>query len=296
MARAGAGRGQRLERRAPEAASAGPGPQPGDGAAPLSGQGGAQPVAGQDGAQALTGQAGPPAGYYPPTQGRLPPGVPAPARGAPGRVPYPSGAPGRLLPGEPPGVPGALPPRPPADGLVPTGAPPGSARRGAALQGPYAPGPRPPGPYPGLAPVRQGPGRAPRPAPSRARAEGGRPRLALGPRNRRVVRHLDIWSVAKVSFIFYFCVLIVLLVAGAVLWNVAAAFGVITTLEKLVRSLFALSSFKVHPLAALAWGAAIGGALCFIGIVVNVLAAVLYNLISDIVGGLQVVVLSDEDT
>ncbi|MGH9106277.1 MAG: DUF3566 domain-containing protein [Acidimicrobiales bacterium] len=117
-----------------------------------------------------------------------------------------------------------------------------------------------------------------------------------GRRGRRVVRRVDVWSVAKVSIAFYLCVLIVVLVAGTVLWNVAAAFGVIDTLDKLIRSLFALTSFQLHPLVALEYGAAIGGALCLIGLLFNVLAAVLYNLISDIVGGAQVVVVSDQDT
>lgn len=100
---------------------------------------------------------------------------------------------------------------------------------------------------------------------------------------------------AKVSFVFYLCVLIVLVVAGTVLWNVAAAFGVITSIEKLVRSLFALTSFKLHPLTALIWGSAIGAVLCFIGVLANVLAATLYNLISDIVGGVQVFVVGDSE-
>lgn len=113
--------------------------------------------------------------------------------------------------------------------------------------------------------------------------------------SRRVVRRIDVLSVAKVSLIFYLCVLVVLIVAGIVLWNVAAAFGVITSAEKLVRSLFALTTFKLHPLTALIWGSAIGAVLCLIGVFVNMLAASLYNLISDIVGGAQVFVISDKD-
>lgn len=113
--------------------------------------------------------------------------------------------------------------------------------------------------------------------------------------NRRVVRRVDVLSVLKVSFAFYFCVLVVLLVAVTILWNVATTFGVISTVDKLVRNLFALTSFQLHPLAALAWSAAVLGALCFIGVLFNVVAAVLYNLISDIVGGVQVIVVDDQE-
>jgi hypothetical protein len=293
VATPGAGRGQRLKRRAPEV----------DGPGSTSGPGGPQAGDGRQGVAAaqagpLAAQAGPPAGYYAPARGGLPPGTPASPWGALGGKPYPSGVSSGPRPGEPTVVRGAPLPKPPSvapEALVPTGAPPGSARR-RAMPGPYVPGPRPTGPYSGGASVRATPARTPGAPGRQAEREGARPKLILGTRNRRVVRRLDIWSVAKVSFVFYLCVLIVLLVAGTVLWNVAAAFGVITTFEKLVRSLFALTTFKVRPMAALAWGAAIGGALCFIGILLNVLAAILYNLISDIVGGLQVVVLSEEDT
>jgi Transmembrane domain of unknown function (DUF3566) len=86
----------------------------------------------------------------------------------------------------------------------------------------------------------------------------------------------------------------VMLVAGTVLWNVAAAFGVVTDGEKLVRSLFALTTFTLHPITAFFWGSTIAGAVCFLGVLSNVLAAVLYNLISDVVGGVQVIVVSDQ--
>lgn len=112
---------------------------------------------------------------------------------------------------------------------------------------------------------------------------------------RRVVRRVDIATVLKLSFAFYLCLLAVALVAGVVLWELAATFGVIGTVDKLVRSLFALSSFKLHPLTTLVWGAAIGGVLCLMGTFLNVLAAVLYNLLSDVVGGVQVLVVEQED-
>jgi len=102
--------------------------------------------------------------------------------------------------------------------------------------------------------------------------------------------------VLKVSLAFYLCVLVVLLVAGAVLWNVAEAAGLIGKLDKLVRSLFALSSFQLHPLSALAWGSAFLGSWCLLGVLVNVVAAVLYNLLSDLVGGVKVVIAGDEET
>jgi len=128
-----------------------------------------------------------------------------------------------------------------------------------------------------------------------APARGRRRKVVRDVRNRRVVRRLDILSVLKVSLLFYFCVLVVLVVAGAVLWDVAVEAGVIKSLDKLVKSLFALSSFQLHPVAALEWGTAVVGGACLIGVLVNVLAAILYNLISDLVGGIQVTVVDNRD-
>ena len=96
------------------------------------------------------------------------------------------------------------------------------------------------------------------------------------------------------SVVFYACVFIVMIIAGIALWNVAAAFGVITDGEKLVRSLFALNTFTLHPITALLWGAVVAGAICFLGVLFNVFAAVVYNLISDVAGGVQVMVVSDQ--
>jgi Ni,Fe-hydrogenase I cytochrome b subunit len=106
---------------------------------------------------------------------------------------------------------------------------------------------------------------------------------------------VDVLSVLKLSLFFYFCVLVVLLVAGTVLWNVAEAAGAIGKLDKLVRSLFALSSFQLHPLDALLWGGAIVAAWCLLGVLASVVAAVLYNLLSNVVGGVRVVVSGDEE-
>jgi len=113
--------------------------------------------------------------------------------------------------------------------------------------------------------------------------------------NRRLVRRLDVLSVFKVSLVFYICVFAVMLIAGIALWNVAAALGIIDTIERNIKSLFALTSFQLRPITALVWGSVITGCVCFLGVMFNVFAALVYNLISDVVGGLQVIVLGDED-
>ncbi len=112
--------------------------------------------------------------------------------------------------------------------------------------------------------------------------------------SRGRLKRVGLLSVVKMSLAFYLCVFVVVMVAGAVLWNVAEAAGLIRKLDKLVRSLFALSNFQLHPLTALGWGGAAVGALCLLGVLANVLTAVFYNLLADLVGGLQVTVAGEE--
>jgi Transmembrane domain of unknown function (DUF3566) len=131
---------------------------------------------------------------------------------------------------------------------------------------------------------------APAPAISNRRA-----RVVRDVHNRKLVRRLDVLSVFKVSLVFYICVFAVMMIAGTALWNVAAALGIIDTIERNVKSLFALTSFELRPITALVWGSVIGGCFCFLGTLFNVFAALVYNLISDVVGGLQLIVLGDED-
>ena len=114
-------------------------------------------------------------------------------------------------------------------------------------------------------------------------------------RNRWTVRRVNVLSVFKVSVVFYLCVLVVVLVAGAILWNVAESAGLIDKLDKLVRSLFALSKFQLNPLSALLWGGAFVASLCLLGVVANVFVAVLYNILSDLVGGVRVVVVNEAE-
>lgn len=118
-------------------------------------------------------------------------------------------------------------------------------------------------------------------------------KVIRGKRSRRLVRRIDTWTVFKVSLVFYFFLLVIMLVAGVVLWHLAQPFGVITSIEKSVRLLFDLKTFKLRPIPVLEYSAAGGAVLAIIGTLLNVVAAALYNLISDVVGGIQVIVVSE---
>ena len=111
---------------------------------------------------------------------------------------------------------------------------------------------------------------------------------------RRVVRTVDALTVLKFSGLFYLSLYTVVLVAAVILWSVASFAGVVDDLEDFAKELFGWKEFGLKPGQILV-GSAIGGAVVvLIGTGMNVLAAVLYNLISDVVGGVEVTVIEDD--
>ena len=65
-------------------------------------------------------------------------------------------------------------------------------------------------------------------------------------RVRRLVRHVEPWSVLKVSLILYFCAWVVMLFVGVTLWNLAVNSGLVSNIENFVVELFALESFQIN--------------------------------------------------
>jgi len=65
-------------------------------------------------------------------------------------------------------------------------------------------------------------------------------------RVRRLVRHVEPWSVLKMSLIFYFCLWGIMLIAGVILWSLAVGSGTIDNVENFIQKLFALDSFAFN--------------------------------------------------
>jgi hypothetical protein len=138
--------------------------------------------------------------------------------------------------------------------------------------------------------------------------------LPQGRRVRRVIRRVDPWTVLRFSVLFYLSLLLVVLVAGFALWEVASATGVRDNAENFVGELVGAGP-ATDPAGAVQSTAnnsndnnyrfrggrileasALGGlVLVVVGTGANVLLVVLYNLISDVVGGVEITVL-EEDT
>lgn len=115
-------------------------------------------------------------------------------------------------------------------------------------------------------------------------------------RVRRIVRHIEPWSVLKMSVIFYICLWMIFLLAGVLLWSFAESSGTLESVEELIESLFSLEEEnEFFSGGTIFRNYAIGTAILSIaGIAFNVLLCVLYNLISDLTGGMRITVIEEE--
>ena len=111
--------------------------------------------------------------------------------------------------------------------------------------------------------------------------------LEDAPPKRRVAR-IGLWSVVKVSVFFYVVVGIALVTAGVALSAASGFIGLTPHLQHLASSLFSVKSLPLGPARVAAVVAAASAALAIAGTVVNVLVALIYNLIADLVGGVGV--------
>jgi hypothetical protein len=122
------------------------------------------------------------------------------------------------------------------------------------------------------------------------RVVGRRPRVR---KVTRVVRHVDPWTVFKVGAVFSLVVYLAALTSGVLLWNVAHATGTIDNLERFFES-FGWSEFEFNG-GEIFHNAWIGGLFAAVGLTgAAVLGATLFNLITDLVGGVRFTVLEEE--
>ena len=106
-------------------------------------------------------------------------------------------------------------------------------------------------------------------------------------RARLVIRKIDPWSVLKFSLLFYFCLLLIMLLGSAIIFAILKAFGVIENIQKLVTDL-ASTPYRVSGGAIFRWLFLFGLLGAVVQSAVTVFLAFLYNLIADVVGGIEI--------
>ena len=115
-------------------------------------------------------------------------------------------------------------------------------------------------------------------------------------RVRRVIRKFDPWTVLKVSLLFHVVATIGLVLGLVILWSVILNVGIPQSLDNFFENITLLDPdlsffnngqqyFRVVIFLGMIWTVAMTAA--------TTLAAILYNLISDVVGGVEVVMLEE---
>jgi hypothetical protein len=120
-----------------------------------------------------------------------------------------------------------------------------------------------------------------------------RRRQKVPPRKTKVVvRRVDPWSVFKFSLLFYFCLMLVAVFALMILYWILGLTGVLDSAGRILQH----AGFGPQPTGTFRFnGTWIFERIFLIGIIgvfvwslVNLFVALLYNLVSDVVGGVSV--------
>jgi len=113
-------------------------------------------------------------------------------------------------------------------------------------------------------------------------------------RVRRLLRHIEPWSVLKVTLVFYFCVWGLVAISTRMLWGAAEDAGTIAKVEHFVEELFTLETFEFDSGQILRVFTLGGLVLVIGGTGATVVLVVLFNLISDLVGGVRFTMIEEE--
>jgi len=126
-----------------------------------------------------------------------------------------------------------------------------------------------------------------------ATANKGRRRLRAR-KSRRVIRHIDPWSVLTFSVLFHMVVFAALLLSSVIVWNAAIASGMVENVESFIQELGDYETFEINADVMFRAAIVIAGMLTLASSVLVVLLTVVFNLISDLVGGIRVTVIEEE--
>jgi len=99
---------------------------------------------------------------------------------------------------------------------------------------------------------------------------------------------IDLWSALKVSLCFYLAGLALLLVTGLVVWLLLDASGGIRSFEKFMGDILSAKDFHFVAPQILLGAVLVGLVLVALLSILTVIAAALYNVFADLVGGIEV--------
>ena len=111
---------------------------------------------------------------------------------------------------------------------------------------------------------------------------------------RRVIRHIDPWSVLTFSVVFHLVVLGSLFVAGLILFVVANWFGIVDSFEEIMKNMGGYKEYDLQLLPMARAMAIFSAIMVLVSSILLVLLTVIFNLISDLVGGIRVTVVEED--
>ena len=113
-------------------------------------------------------------------------------------------------------------------------------------------------------------------------------------RSRVEMTKVDLWSVLKVSLCFYLAGLAIMIIAGLVVWLLLDASGGIHNFEKFMGDIMSAKDYRLVAPQILLGSVLVGLVLVALMTILTVIAAALYNLFSELVGGIEVTLVEAE--
>ncbi len=107
-------------------------------------------------------------------------------------------------------------------------------------------------------------------------------------RSRVEMTKVDLWSVLKVSLCFYLAGLAIMIIAGLVVWLLLDASGGIHNFEKFMGDIMSAKDYRLVASQILLGSVLVGLVIVALMTIITVIAAALYNLFSELVGGVEV--------
>jgi Transmembrane domain of unknown function (DUF3566) len=112
---------------------------------------------------------------------------------------------------------------------------------------------------------------------------------------RQTITKVDLWSVLKIAVCFYLGALVVVLASGIALWEIARIAGVIDSIQHFMRQLLGSNDFTFLSWRLLRGFTLLGLVIVCLATVITVVAAAFYNLFAEIMGGVVITVVEEDD-
>ncbi len=109
----------------------------------------------------------------------------------------------------------------------------------------------------------------------------------------RLVRHIDPWSTAKFAVVFFLAMWVMMMVAALIVWAVADRAGTIGNIESFFQDL-GFKDVEIDDRFYVRGLGLVGLVMTFALSVGSIVGAMVFNLISDIIGGIWITVIEEE--